>query len=94
MKLQIQIIKNSKLTLQMTRQSALHSIVHSPPPIGLLTVYEMYGRSESLQTLITGEALPGRSTSDVLSESCRDLSGTDLPLLSRVDLSAGVLPPS
>lgn len=58
------------------------------PPIGLLTVYEMYGRSESEQTLSPGEQLPGRDPS-MLSPSVRLGSGTDLPRRScpiRVDL--------
>lgn len=46
--------------------------------MGLLTVYEIYGRSESEHTLGPGEMLPGLIPSPLSGPV--SLSGTDLPL--------------
>lgn len=46
--------------------------------MGLLTVYDIYGRSESEHTLGPGEMLPGLTPSPLSGPV--SLSGTDLPL--------------
>lgn len=58
--------------------AAVHSVYSALPPMGLLTVYEMYGRSESEHMLGPGEMLPGLIPSPL--SGLVSLSGTDLPL--------------
>lgn len=58
--------------------AAVRSVYSALPPIGLLTVYEMYGRSESEHMLGPGEMLPGLIPSPL--SGLASLSGTDLPL--------------
>jgi len=79
-----------KWTLFHTKaaQQSDQPTAHFLPPIGLLTVYEMYGRSESEHILGPGEMLPGLVPSPLSGPV--SLSGTDLPLcrLARPTLEA------